>query len=153
MIIVIKLISIVSCFIAIAYQSIMTLSIWLILIIYGIYLFCLAPSIIHSLYLLTSFQKSMNQFFQALSKRKKSILILVAFSSIFLLSICIFLIQKGIIFYYIFSLANIAMYIHACRIKKYAYGQLILYDASLTAVLTTLSLCIPVMNYVLISFK
>jgi hypothetical protein len=56
-------------------------------------------------------------------------------------------------FYYIFSLANVAMYVHACRIKKYVYGQLILYDASLTAVQTIISLFLPVMNYTIISFK
>lgn len=135
-----------------AYQSIITLPLWSILFVFGIYLFCLAPSILHFLYFLSSFQRGMNRIFEK-HKKIKNILVIGAISAALMVSIVLFFIEKGIIIYYLFSLANIVMYWHACQIKKYVYGQVIIYDASLTLILTVISLFLPVMNYRFITFK
>jgi hypothetical protein len=59
MIIILKAAWAIGCFIIIGYGSILALSIFFLLFLYGIYLFTLSPSIIHILYFIAAAQRGL----------------------------------------------------------------------------------------------
>jgi len=60
MMIEIKLLIVVSCFIIMGFSLIGVVNYWLLLIIYSVYMFCLSPSLIHFLYIISAIQKNIN---------------------------------------------------------------------------------------------
>lgn len=61
MIVILKAVLVISCFLIIGYGSIIALSIWAVTILYGVYLFSLSPSIIHVLYFISAAQRGFSE--------------------------------------------------------------------------------------------
>lgn len=155
MVIVLKVFWVLSCFIFMGYNSIKSISILVMLVLYGVYLFSLSPSIIHILYFVSAAQKSLSlaEFYKSNSKKQQFSIIIISiliFTSIFFIS---FSIHKGIFFFYLLGLNTAFIYAYSCRIKKFAYGPLIIYDAVLTCALALFCLFLPIGNFILISLK
>lgn len=144
-----------SCFLIMGYGSMIALSIWVMFFLYGIYLFSLSPSIIHLLYLISAAQKGLSDiesYKNRTSVQQLAIVIgsLLTFIFVFIVS---FGLHKGILFYYIMSLSTVFIYVYSCKIKKFAFGSFIIYDAFLMFILSIFSLYLPVGNFVLVSYK
>lgn len=61
LVIIYKLLLVATCFLLFGYGSVFDVAIWSILLFYGIYLFCLSPSILHGMYLCSAAQKSLQE--------------------------------------------------------------------------------------------
>lgn len=150
-----KLLLVVTCFLLFGYSSVFEIAIWSILLLYGVYLFCLSPSILHVMYLSSAAQRSLqeSEWYKSKSKSIKSLIVFGTLFNFLLAFIVVIMIQKGIIFLYILSINTIAIYVYSVGIRKFAYGPLIVYDILLTFILSMFSLYFPVAGFSLVSYK
>lgn len=95
-----------------------TVPVWSIVFVAGFYLLCLAPSVLHCLYFLSSFQKSINGLLEKYRENRNTLMMAIT-CSVFIVSIVLPFVGKGIALYYFLSWGNIMMYWYACWIKKY----------------------------------
>lgn len=150
-----KLLFVASSFLIIGYNSLSFLPLWSYPFYFGIYLFMLSPSIIHFLYFISSLQKCIleQEFYKISSIIAKFIIMMALFIFPFLFVAITSFIMKGISFSYLLSLNSLGIFIYSIKIKKYAYGPLLIYDFGITIILVVLSLFLPIMNFAPISFK
>jgi hypothetical protein len=123
--------------------------------LYGFYLFTLGPSLLHSLYFITTFQRQLKELplFTELSITLKCIIMCTIFLSAPIIVILSIFFVKGIFLYFALSLAMVLQFISACARKKYTFTHVLLYDMLLTACLTVLGMFLPALNFSPLTIK
>ena len=154
-IILLKLQLILACFLVNCYYYVVNSPWYHLFLVYGVYLFTISPSIIHSMYFMTAIQRQTKdkEHFKNKSATIKCMIMSFIILSIPLASIALAFVSKGISFYFLCSLVNLYQYVQACRTKKYGFGRVTLYDLLLTGILTIFSAFAPCLNFDLVTFK
>lgn len=153
--ILLKLTVLVSCFMLNCYYFITNSPWYYIFLTYGAYLFMISPSIIHSIYFITSIQRQLkeNEWFKQNNTTLKCLIMSFVILSIPGLAVVLLYVEKGVLFFYISSAATLYQYLQACRSRRYSFGKVILYDLLLTAILSLFSCFMPSLNFTLLTFK
>ena len=150
-----KLITLALIFIINGYLSFLNLPWYYIIPIYGIYLIAFIPSLIHAMYLFSAIQHQIKayQCYNKLPSIVKCLIMLLTFVLVPILSLLSIAIQKNITFYFVLSSINLLQYFSACYHKKYSFTRVLLYDLSLTFLLTLFGAFLPSLNFIILSWK
>lgn len=153
--ILLKLTFVVGCFLLNCYYFIINSAWYFIFLAYGIYLFMISPSIIHSMYFITSIQRQLkqNEWFKQSKAAIKCLIMSFVILSIPGLAAILLYFSKGIVFFFICSLATLYQYLQACKSKRYSFGKVIIYDLLLTFILSLFSSFMPSLNFTLMTYK
>lgn len=154
-IILVKMALLLSCFLMNSYYYVLNSPWYHLFWIYGLYLFMISPSIIHSMYFITSIQRQVKEmeWFKLKGTTAKCLTMSFIILSIPILVFALVFVPKGVFFYFLFSTVTIYQHIQACRTKRYGFGKVTLYDLLLTAILSLLSSFVPSLNFTLLTLK
>ena len=124
-------------------------------LIYGLYMACLAPSLLHIIHFLTAMQAQLKEssIIVLLGTNLRCLLSALVLLGPLLLVLTTLLVPKGVVFYFVLSAATLLQFVHSIRSKKYTFVRVLFYDILLTVVLTLLSLFLPSLNFQLLTWK
>ena len=153
--ILVKLTLLVECFLNNGYHSLFMLPWYSWVVIAGLYLFTVGPSILIGMYFLVTLQRQIKEgeFYKALPSAVRCLLMGVIFLSLGGITASAVYIPKGIYLYFAMSAVTIVEFISSCKTKQYSFGRVLFYDVTLTLLLTLFGLFTPSLNFTPLTYK
>jgi len=147
-----KLLLVGVCYLLIAYYVIMATSFWIIVPLVVGYFFAFTPSFFHAGYILLCLQKAIRDHpsLIALSPKLKQGASYLITLIIAVALLCSIVYVKDVWFYVLMNLCLVYQYCYSILSRKYAFGNVIIYDLVLTLMLTMFSVFMPICKFVLL---
>ena len=124
-------------------------------VIAGLYLFTVGPSILIAMYFLVTLQRQIKEgeFYKALPSAVKCLFMGLVFLSLGAIAVSAVYIPKGIYLYFAMSVVTLVEFISSCKTKQYSFGRVLFYDVALTLLLTLFGLFTPALNFTPLTYK
>ena len=125
------------------------------IVIYGFYLFTFGPSILNSLYFLTTMHSRIkeHEWIKSSGVTLKCIIIMLIFLCVPAIAITSVFYPKGIHLYFACSALVFYQFYFSCKIKKYSFGRVLFYDVLLTFLLCWYAYFLPSLNFLPLTLK